>query len=50
MPFVGKAGQLMNKAFEGLGIDRKKLYIANIVKCRPPNNKMCIRDRNRNRG
>lgn len=39
VPFVGKAGQLMNKAFEGLGIDRKKLYIANIVKCRPPNNR-----------
>ena len=38
-PFVGKAGQLMNKAFEGLGIDRNKVYIANIVKCRPPNNR-----------
>ena len=40
VPFVGKAGQLMNKAFEGLGIDRKKLYIANIVKCRPPSNRV----------
>lgn len=40
IPFVGKAGQLMNKAFEGLGIDRSKLYIANIVKCRPPNNRV----------
>ena len=40
VPFVGKAGQLMNKAFEGLGIDREKLYIANIVKCRPPNNRV----------
>ena len=40
IPFVGKAGQLMNKAFEGLGIDRKKIYIANIVKCRPPNNRV----------
>lgn len=38
-PFVGKAGQLMNKAFEGLGINRKDLYIANIVKCRPPSNR-----------
>ena len=38
-PFVGKAGQLMDKAFEGLGIDRNKVYIANIVKCRPPNNR-----------
>ena len=40
VPFVGRAGQLMNKAFEGLGIDRTKLYIANIVKCRPPNNRV----------
>ena len=40
IPFVGKAGQLMNKAFEGLGIDRDKLYIANIVKCRPPANRV----------
>ena len=38
-PFVGKAGQLMNKAFEYVGIDRKEVYIANIVKCRPPNNR-----------
>ena len=40
IPFVGKAGQLMNKAFEGLGIDRGKVYIANIVKCRPPSNRV----------
>ena len=39
IPFVGKAGQLMNKAFEGLGIKREDVYIANIVKCRPPNNR-----------
>jgi len=39
IPFVGKAGQLMNKAFIGLGIDRQKVYIANIVKCRPPGNR-----------
>ena len=39
MPFVGKAGKLMDKAFEGVGIDREKVYIANIVKCRPPNNR-----------
>lgn len=38
-PFVGKAGQLMNKAFEGLGIKREDVYIANIVKCRPPQNR-----------
>lgn len=40
LPFVGKAGQLMNKALEGLGIDRGEVYIANIVKCRPPSNRV----------
>ena len=40
IPFVGKAGQLMNQAFAGLGIDRNKLYIANVVKCRPPQNRV----------
>lgn len=40
IPFVGKAGKLMNKAFEGLGIDRQSVYIANIVKCRPPANRV----------
>ena len=40
IPFVGKAGQLMNKAFDGLKIDRSKLYIANVVKCRPPQNRV----------
>ncbi len=38
VPFVGKAGQLMNKAFQALGINREEIYIANIVKCRPPSN------------
>ena len=38
-PFVGKAGQLMNKAFDALSIEREKVYIANIVKCRPPQNR-----------
>ena len=38
-PFVGKAGKLMNMAFEGIGINREEVYIANIVKCRPPNNR-----------
>lgn len=38
-PFVGKSGKLMNEAFRGLGIHREDLYIANIVKCRPPNNR-----------
>lgn len=40
LPFVGKAGQLMNKAFQGLGIKKKEVYIANIVKCRPPFNRV----------
>lgn len=44
IPFVGKAGQLMNKAFEGIGIDREQLYIANIVKCRPPQNRVPEQD------
>lgn len=39
IPFVGKAGKLMNKAFDGIGINREEVYIANIVKCRPPNNR-----------
>ena len=43
-PFVGKAGQLMNRAFEGLGIKREELYIANIVKCRPPSNRVPEKD------
>ena len=38
-PFVGKEGQLMNKAFEALDIKREDVYIANIVKCRPPQNR-----------
>ena len=38
-PFVGKAGKLMDKAFIGLGIRREDVYIANIVKCRPPQNR-----------
>ena len=39
-PFVGKAGQLMNKAFQALNIKREDVYIANIVKCRPPQNRV----------
>ena len=38
-PFVGKAGQLMNNAFDIVGIKRENVYIANIVKCRPPHNR-----------
>lgn len=39
IPFVGKAGKLMDQAFKGIGIDRNEVYIANVVKCRPPNNR-----------
>ncbi len=39
IPFVGKAGKLMNNAFDAVGITRDEVYIANIVKCRPPNNR-----------
>lgn len=43
-PFVGKAGKLMNEAFKGLGINREEIYIANIVKCRPPSNRVPEQD------
>lgn len=39
IPFVGKAGKLMNMAFEAIGLKREEVYIANIVKCRPPSNR-----------
>ena len=38
-PFVGKAGKLMDLAFGIVGKNRKEVYIANIVKCRPPLNR-----------
>lgn len=44
LPFVGKAGKLMNEAFKGLGINRQQVYIANIVKCRPPQNRVPEQD------
>lgn len=40
IPFVGKAGQLMNNAFQALEINREDVYLANIVKCRPPSNRV----------
>lgn len=39
IPFIGRAGKLMNQAFKGIGIKREEVYIANIIKCRPPNNR-----------
>lgn len=38
-PFVGKAGKLLNKMIQAIGIDRPDVYIANVVKCRPPQNR-----------
>ena len=38
-PFVGRAGKLMDLAFQIIGLEREEVYIANIVKCRPPNNR-----------
>ena len=43
-PFVGKAGKLMNQAFLGIGISREEVYISNIVKCRPPNNRTPLKE------
>ena len=39
IPFVGRAGQLLNKYFDEVGISRDSVYIANILKCRPPKNR-----------
>ena len=38
-PFVGRAGQLLNKFLEAVDISREDVYIANILKCRPPQNR-----------
>ena len=39
VPFVGRAGALLDDMLEIIGLDRTKVYIANIVKCRPPQNR-----------
>ena len=38
-PFVGRAGQLLTQLIEGIGLTRQDVYIANVVKCRPPGNR-----------
>ena len=43
-PFVGRAGQLLNNMIKAMGIQREDVYIANIVKCRPPGNRQPERD------
>jgi uracil-DNA glycosylase len=39
-PFVGRAGQLLNNMIKAMGLQREDVYIANVVKCRPPGNRM----------
>ena len=39
LPFVGRAGQLLNRLLGGVGLRREDVYIANVVKCRPPGNR-----------
>jgi len=39
IPFVGRAGQLLTKIIEAIGLKREDVYIANVIKCRPPGNR-----------
>lgn len=39
IPFVGRAGQLLTRLIEGIGLTRDEVYICNVVKCRPPGNR-----------
>jgi DNA polymerase len=43
-PFVGRAGQLLNNMIAAMGLKREDVYIANIIKCRPPQNRTPERD------
>src|SRR4051794_4493214 len=43
-PFVGRAGQLLNNMITAMGIKREDVYIANVVKCRPPDNRTPEKD------
>jgi uracil-DNA glycosylase len=43
-PFVGRAGQLLNNMIRAMGLGREEVYIANVVKCRPPGNRTPERD------
>jgi uracil-DNA glycosylase len=43
-PFVGRAGQLLNNMIKAMGLQRGDVYIANIIKCRPPGNRTPERD------
>ena len=44
MPFVGRAGQLLNQMIAAMGLRREDVYIANVVKCRPPENRTPEKD------
>ena len=43
-PFVGRAGQLLNNMIAAMGLKRQDVYIANVVKCRPPGNRTPEKD------
>lgn len=43
-PFVGKAGKLFDKIIDSVGFKREDIYITNVVKCRPPNNRNPLED------
>ncbi|QQE11372.1 uracil-DNA glycosylase [Planctomycetota bacterium] len=43
-PFVGKSGELLDKQIAAIGLTREQVYIANVVKCRPPNNRTPVID------
>jgi DNA polymerase len=43
-PFVGRAGQLLDKMIAGMGLSREQVFIANVVKCRPPGNRVPLPD------
>ena len=44
LPFVGKAGQLLTKIIESIHLQREDVYICNVIKCRPPNNRFPEKD------
>lgn len=43
-PFVGRSGDLLDKQIQAMGFERSQVYIANVVKCRPPNNRTPLAD------
>jgi uracil-DNA glycosylase len=44
LPFVGRAGQLLTKIIESISLTRQEVYICNVIKCRPPNNRFPEKD------